>query len=127
MASILEPVTFAPGMFRKELTELEAFLKTTSPLNDGLSWSFLLFLISAMVSTVASLSPGTSLRGAPETCAGLGTVTAGVVLFFGARALLDTSSPSIFRTAVRTGRRLPRRTAWGRSTARRRRGSAGSN
>src|SRR5262245_11351482 len=58
----------------------------------GLPWwrqplllGFVLFLVSAAASTAASISPVTSLLGAHESHAGLGTVAACVGLFFAAR------------------------------------------
>jgi O-antigen ligase/tetratricopeptide (TPR) repeat protein len=47
----------------------------------------LLFLLSAVASTAASISPFTSLLGVHESHAGLGTVAAYAVLFFAARGL----------------------------------------
>jgi O-antigen ligase/tetratricopeptide (TPR) repeat protein len=54
---------------------------------DPLALGFVLFAASAVVSTVASISPWTSLLGAHESYAGLGTQLSYVVLFFAARAL----------------------------------------
>jgi O-antigen ligase/Tfp pilus assembly protein PilF len=56
-------------------------------LRDPLALGFLLFAASAVVSTVASISPWTSLLGTQESCAGLGTLLSYVVLFFATRAL----------------------------------------
>src|SRR5262249_26104079 len=47
----------------------------------------LLFLLSAVASTAASISPLTSLLGVHESHAGLGTVAAYAVLFFAVRGL----------------------------------------
>jgi O-antigen ligase len=46
-----------------------------------------LFLVSAAVSTVTSISPRTSYQGAHQSYAGLNTIAAYTVLFFGTRAL----------------------------------------
>jgi O-antigen ligase len=51
---------------------------------------FLLFGLSAAVSTAASVSPRTSLLGAHESYAGLPTVAAALVLFLATRALFRT-------------------------------------
>jgi len=48
---------------------------------------FLLFLFSAIVSTVSSVSPQTSFQGAHESPAGLLTVLGYTVVFFATRAL----------------------------------------
>ncbi len=52
----------------------------------------LLFGLSAVVSTIASVSPRTSLQGAPESFAGLGVVLAYLVVFFAARAVFASAS-----------------------------------
>jgi O-antigen ligase/tetratricopeptide (TPR) repeat protein len=56
-------------------------------LRDPLALGFLLFAASAAVSTATSISPWTSLLGANESYAGLGTLLAYVVLFFATRTL----------------------------------------
>src|SRR5258708_3638919 len=52
---------------------------------DAAAVGALVFLASAVVSTVASVSPHTSWRGAPESCAGLQTVLGYAALYFGVR------------------------------------------
>jgi O-antigen ligase/Tfp pilus assembly protein PilF len=56
-------------------------------LRDPLALGFLLFAASAAVSTATSISPWTSLLGANESYAGLGTTVSFVVLFFATRTL----------------------------------------
>src|SRR5262249_31634688 len=56
-----------------------------------------LYTLSAVVSSAASVSPGTSWRGAEESFAGLKTVLGYLALFLGTRALCPTP---------RAGRRL---------------------
>lgn len=64
-----------------------------------------LFAASAAVSTVFSLSPRTSLAGAHESHAGLGTVAAYAVVFFAARALCARPDDArrLMRAAVLAG------------------------
>jgi O-antigen ligase len=69
-------------------------LRWREPLNVGL----LLFGLSAVLSTVLSLSPSLSLRGGPESCAGLNTVAAYLAIFVGARLLLG--QPRLIRAAL---------------------------
>jgi O-antigen ligase len=59
---------------------------------DPLVLAFLLFLVSAAVSTVTSISPRTSWQGGERTHAGLGTVLAFTTLFCASRALCRTAS-----------------------------------
>lgn len=54
---------------------------------EPLTWGVLLYLLSAVLSTLTSLSPRTSFWGANESFFGLVTVAAYVVLFFAVRAL----------------------------------------
>ncbi|MBX7187701.1 MAG: O-antigen ligase family protein [Vicinamibacteria bacterium] len=53
---------------------------------DPMAGGVLLFVVSAVLSTVFSISPRTSLQGAMESYAGLPTLLAGAVLFFATRA-----------------------------------------
>src|SRR5262249_54950307 len=71
-------------------------------LRDPAAAGVLLFGLSAIVSTAASVSPRTSLQGAPESFAGLGVVLAYVVLFFAARAALGSVAGvrTVFRAAA---------------------------
>lgn len=57
---------------------------------DPIALGILLFTASATVSTIYSLSPRTSWRGCHESYAGLMTILAYTVLFFGTRALCRT-------------------------------------
>ncbi|MBV9122343.1 MAG: O-antigen ligase family protein, partial [Planctomycetes bacterium] len=59
-------------------------------IREPISAGFLLFLLSAAVSTATSISPRTSLQGAPESCAGLFTILAYTILFFATRQLCGT-------------------------------------
>lgn len=58
---------------------------------DPLALGFGLFFLSAGASTVASISPRISLFGAHESFAGLLTILAYTVLFFGTRALVRSA------------------------------------
>jgi O-antigen ligase len=60
------------------------------PRREPVALGFLLFSGSALVSTVTSLSPWSSLTGHPESPAGLPVLLAGTVLFFATRALCAT-------------------------------------
>jgi len=60
------------------------------PPREPVALGFLLFSGSALVSTVMSLSPWSSLTGHPESPAGLPVLLAGTVLFFATRALCAT-------------------------------------
>jgi O-antigen ligase/tetratricopeptide (TPR) repeat protein len=51
----------------------------------------LLFAVSAIVSTMTSISPRTSLQGAPDSYASLGTVLSYLVVFFAARAVFAST------------------------------------
>ncbi len=57
---------------------------------EPVALGFLLFSGSALVSTLTSLSPWSSLTGHPESPAGLPVLLAGTVLFFATRALCAT-------------------------------------
>lgn len=57
---------------------------------DPLGWGVLLYLASAIISTLASISPRTSFWGAHESYFGLVTVCAYVALYFSVRALCRT-------------------------------------
>lgn len=59
---------------------------------DPLTVAVSLVVAAAFASTVASMSPRTSLRGAPESYAGLSTVMAYAILFFATRILCRTSA-----------------------------------
>jgi O-antigen ligase/tetratricopeptide (TPR) repeat protein len=59
---------------------------------EPIALGVLLLAGSALVSTVLSLSPRTSLRGAVDSHAGLGTVLAGAALFFATRRLCPTAA-----------------------------------
>lgn len=59
---------------------------------DPVAVGAVLFGLSAIVSTVASVSPRTSLQGAPESFAGLGVVLGYLVVFFAARAALASTA-----------------------------------
>ena len=55
---------------------------------DIVSWGVILFFASALVSTFTSLTPWTSLFGAHESFAGIFTICAYTILYFGTRALV---------------------------------------
>lgn len=57
-----------------------------------LAWGVLAYLLSAALSTATSISPRTSWRGAPESFAGLVTVSAYAALFFAAWALCKNAA-----------------------------------
>src|SRR5262245_36446312 len=59
-------------------------------IRDPIALGFLLFTVSAVVSTIASISPITSVFGAHESFTGLLTVVAYTILFFATRALCRT-------------------------------------
>jgi O-antigen ligase/Tfp pilus assembly protein PilF len=58
---------------------------------DPIVWGIVLFLLSAILSTITSISPRTSFWGAHESYAGLFTVFAYTVLFFGTMLLCRTA------------------------------------
>src|SRR5262249_34596853 len=55
---------------------------------DVVSWGVALFFASALVSTFTSLTPWTSLFGAHESFAGIFTIFAYTILYFGTRVLV---------------------------------------
>ena len=74
---------------------------------DLISWGVILFFASALVSTFTSLTPWTSLFGAHESFAGIFTILAYTVLYFGTRALVRNATDarrllgaSVIATAV---------------------------
>src|SRR5262249_46318921 len=58
---------------------------------SGIALSVLAFWFSALLSTLYSCSPRTSCFGAHESFAGLVTITAYAILFFGTRTLFRSS------------------------------------
>jgi O-antigen ligase len=75
--------------FSQRVSELWASLR---PLfRDPIVWGVILFLLSAIFSTVTSISPRTSFWGAHESYAGLFTISAYAVLFFGTIHLCRTA------------------------------------
>ncbi|HVG77389.1 MAG TPA: O-antigen ligase family protein [Patescibacteria group bacterium] len=67
-----------------------ALVPRLSTLRDPLGLGVLLFTLSALVSTVLSISRWTSLFGANESYVGLGTVVAYAILFLATRSLVTT-------------------------------------
>jgi O-antigen ligase/tetratricopeptide (TPR) repeat protein len=63
------------------------FARTRAVVREPLALGFLLFLSSAVASTLTSISPRTSLFGAHESFAGLETILAYTILFFATRSL----------------------------------------
>jgi O-antigen ligase len=60
-------------------------------IREPIVWGVVLFLLSAALSTITSISPRTSFWGANESYAGLFTVFAYAVMFFGTLALCRTA------------------------------------
>jgi tetratricopeptide (TPR) repeat protein/O-antigen ligase len=88
------------------LGRFAAHLLTTSPsersfpifqiaralVREPVSLGFLLFFLSAILSTIFSISPWTSVFGAHESFAGIFTIAAYTILFFSTRTLCPTST-----------------------------------
>jgi O-antigen ligase/tetratricopeptide (TPR) repeat protein len=81
------------GQFVRRERCLRALLRPLADLaQDPVALGFLLVAVSALVSTWTSLSPRTSLDGAADSFAGLGTVLAYTVLFAATRWLTPTAA-----------------------------------
>lgn len=69
-----------------------ALVPRVRTLRDPIGLGVLLFTLSALVSTVLSISRWTSLLGANESYVGLGTVVAYAILFLATRSLVTTTA-----------------------------------
>jgi O-antigen ligase/tetratricopeptide (TPR) repeat protein len=79
-------------LIRRERSLRELLRPLAELVQDPVALGFLLFAVSALVSTGTSLSPRTSLDGAPESFAGLSTVLAYTALFAATRWLAPTAA-----------------------------------
>ena len=70
---------------------------------DPLGVGVLLFLASAIASTIASPNPGQSLHGAPDSTAGLVAASSTAVVYFASRAASRGQLPTLVRYARAAG------------------------
>lgn len=79
-------VMWINSLFQTDKPAQTFFKNLKSALQDPIGLGFLVFSVSALVSTITSISPRISFWGTPESGAGLSVIFAYVVLYFATKA-----------------------------------------